>query len=111
MRKKRVGTVMQSKGKKAGIASKLLNELSKISNAVELKAISQANSSSSIREVLKRMCTLDGVEEGSDFHRMAARIFQNKEKREVFAVLEKPHLQLMFLKDEAKSIENRHFFT
>jgi hypothetical protein len=86
MRKKRVGTIMQSKGKKAGIASKLLNKLSKISNAVELKATSQANSSSNICDVLKHVCTLDGVEEGSNFHRMVARIFQNKEKRGVRCV-------------------------
>ena len=111
MRKKQIGTVMQSKGKKVGTVSKLLNELSKISNAVELKATSQANSNNSICDVLKRVCTLDGVEEGSGFRRMVARIFQNKEKREVFAVLEKPHLQLMFLQDEAKSIDNRYFFT
>ena len=77
---------MQSKGKKVGIASKLLNELSKISNDVELKARSQANSSNSIRDVLERVYTLDGVEEGSDFHHMAARIFQNKEKRGVCCV-------------------------
>jgi hypothetical protein len=43
MRKKRVGTIMQSKGKKAGIASKLLNKLSKISNAVELKMMKYMN--------------------------------------------------------------------
>jgi hypothetical protein len=102
---------MQSKGKKAGIVLKLLNELSKISNAIELKATSQANSSNSILDILKRVCTLDGIEEGSDFHCMTACIFKNKEKREVFALLEKPHLQLMFLKDEAKLIDNRHFFT
>jgi hypothetical protein len=97
MRMKRVGTIMQSEGKKARTVSKLINELSKISNVVELKAKSQANSSNSIRDVLKCVCTLDGVEEGFDFHRMTARIFQNKEKREMFTVLEKSHLQLMFL--------------
>ena len=102
---------MQRKGKKAGIASKLLNELSKISNIVELKAISQANSSNSMHDILKCVSTLDGVEEDSDFHHMATCIFQNKEKRKVFAILEKPHLQLMFRKDEAKSIDNCHFFT
>ena len=102
---------MESKGKKARTVSKLINELSKISNVVEFKAKSQANSSNSIRDVLKCMCTLDGVEEGFDFHHMAARIFQNKEKREVFAILKKPHLQLMFLKDELTSMDNRLFFT
>jgi hypothetical protein len=66
---------MQSKGKKARTVSKLINELNKISNAIELKTKSQANLSNSIRDVLKRVCTLDVVEEGSDFHRMTACIF------------------------------------
>jgi hypothetical protein len=43
------------------------------------------------------VCTLDGI----DLHRMAASIFQNRENRDMFVVMEKPHLQLMFLKDEA----------
>jgi hypothetical protein len=110
-RKKRVGSFMQSKGKKTGIVSKLINKLSRISNVVELKVASLVNSGNSIRDVLKHVCTLDGVEEGFDFHHMAARIFQNKEKREVFAILKKPHLQLMFLKDELTSMDNRLFFT
>jgi hypothetical protein len=40
---------------------------------------------------------------------MAARIFQNREKRDMFVVMEKPHLQLMFLKDEATLLGGHHF--
>jgi hypothetical protein len=102
-RKKRVGTFMQSKGKKGGTVSKLVHELSRISAAVELK------SSTSVRDVMDRVCTLDGVEEGSDLYRMAARIFQNREKRDMFVAMGKPHLQLMFLKDEATLLGGHHF--
>jgi transcriptional regulator len=55
------------------------------------------------------VCTLEGVEEGSDLYRIADRIFQNREKRDMFVVMEKPHLQLMFLKDEAELLGGRHF--
>jgi hypothetical protein len=55
---------------------------------------------------LERVCTLEGVEKGSDLYRIAARIFQ---KRDMFVVMEKPHLQLMFLKDGAELLGGRHF--
>ncbi len=51
---------------------------------------------------MESVCALDGVEEGSDLHHMAACIFQNRKKRDIFVAMEKPHLQLMFLKDEAE---------
>jgi len=90
--------------------SKLVHELSHISDAVKLKrSTSSGNLGSSIRDVMERMCTLDGVKEGLDLHRMAARIFQNIEKRNMFVVMEKPHLQLMFLQDEAALLGGRHF--
>jgi hypothetical protein len=109
-RKKRVATFMQSKGKKVGTVSKLIHELSRISDAVELRRQpSSGNLGSSIRDVMERVCTLKGVEEGSDLYRIAARIFQNREKRDMFVVMEKPHLQLMFLKDEAELLGGRHF--
>jgi len=109
-RKKRGATFMQSKGKKGGTVSKLVHELSRISDAIELKrSPSSGNLGSSIRDVMERLCTLDGIEEGNDLHRMAACIFQNREKRDMFVVMEKPHLQLMFLKDEAALLGGRHF--
>jgi hypothetical protein len=109
-RKKRVATFMQSKWKKVGIVSKLIHELSCISDAVELRRQpSSGNLGSSIRDVMEHVCTLEGVEEGSDLYRIAARIFQNREKRDMFVVMEKPHLQLMFLKDEAELLGGRHF--
>jgi len=74
-RKKRVATFMQSKGKKVGTVSKLIHELSRISDAVEPKRQpSSENLGSSIRDVMERVCTLEGVEEGSDLYRIA-RIF------------------------------------
>jgi len=109
-RKKQVATFMQSKGKKIGTVLKLIHELSRISDAVELRRQpSSGNLSSSIRDVLERVCTLEGVEEGSDHYRIAACIFQNREKRDMFVVMKKPHLQLMFLKDEAELLGGRHF--
>jgi hypothetical protein len=110
-RKKQVATFLQSKVKKGRTVSKLIHEFSPISDAVELKKPpSSRNLDSSIRNVMKCVCTLEGVEEGSDLYRIAARIFQNREKREMFVVMEKPHLQLTFLKDEAKFLGERHFF-
>jgi hypothetical protein len=82
--------------------SKLIHELSRISDAVELmRQPSSGNLGRSIRSVMERVCTLEGVEKGSDLYRIAARIFQNKEKSDMFVLMEKPHLQVMFLKDEA----------
>lgn len=89
--------------------SKLIYELGHISDAVELKRLtSSGNSGSNIRNVMERVCTLDGVEEGSNFHRMSTRIFQNRENRDMFVAMKKPHLQLMFLKDEAALLGGRH---
>jgi hypothetical protein len=93
---------MQSKGKKGGTVSKLVHELDRISTAVELK------SSTSVRDVMDRVCTLDGVEEGSNFYRMATRTFQNREKRDMFVAMRKPHLQLMVLKNEATLLGGHH---
>jgi hypothetical protein len=101
---------MQSKGKKVGTVSKLIHELNRISDAVQLRRQpSSGNLGSSIHDVMERVCTLEGVEEGSDLDRLAARIFQNREKRDMFVVMEKPHLQLMFLKDEAELLGGHHF--
>jgi hypothetical protein len=109
-RKKWVATSMQSKGKKVGIVSKLIHELSRISDVVELRRQpSSGNLGSSIRDVMECVCTLEGVEGGSDLYRIAARIFQNRKKRDMFIVMEKLHLQLMFLKDEAELLGGRHF--
>jgi hypothetical protein len=101
-RKKQVATFMQSKGKKEGTLSKLIHKFSLISDVVELKRPpSSRNLGSSIRNVMKCVCTLEGVEEDSDLYRIAACIFQKREKREMFVVMKKPHLQLIFLKDGA----------
>jgi hypothetical protein len=101
---------MQSKGKKVGIVSKLIHELSRISDVVELRRQpSSGNLGSSIRDVMECVCTLEGVEGGSDLYRIAARISQNRKKRDMFIVMEKLHLQLMFLKDEAELLGGRHF--
>jgi hypothetical protein len=90
--------------------SKLKHELGRISDAVELKRLtSSENSGSIIRDVMEHVCTLDGVEEGSNFHCISARIFQNRENRDMFVAMKKPHLKLMFLKDEVALLGGRHF--
>jgi hypothetical protein len=99
-RKKQVATFMQIKGKNRGTKPKLIHEFSPISDVVELKRPPSSNSS--IRNVMERVCTLEGVEEGSFLYRIATHIFHNEQKREMFVVIEKPHLQLIFLKGEAK---------
>ncbi|XP_062174841.1 uncharacterized protein LOC133880008 isoform X3 [Alnus glutinosa] len=107
-RKKQVATFMQIKGKKRGTKSKLIHEFSPISDVVELKRPpSSRNSNSNIRNVMEHVCTLEGVEEGSFLYRIATHIFHNEEKREMFVVIEKPHLQLMFLKGEAELLTRR----
>ena len=109
--KKRAATSMQSKGKKRAM-SKPIYELSRTSNDMELK--SSANSEipgSSIRDVMERVCTLDGVEKSSNLYLKAAHIFQKREKREMFVVIEEPHLQLVFLKYEVRLLEGHHFST
>jgi hypothetical protein len=109
-RKKGVAPFMQRKGKKWGTLSKLIHELGRISDVVELKkSTSSGNLGSSIRDVMERVCTLDGVEKGSDLHRMSVRIFQNRAKRDMFVVMEKLHLQLIFLKDEVALLGRHHF--
>jgi hypothetical protein len=101
---------MQNKGNKVGTVSKLIHKLSRISDAVELRRQhSSGNLGSNICDVMERVCTLEGIEMGSDLYRIAAHIFQNREKRDMSVAMEKPHLQLMFLKDEAELLGGCHF--
>lgn len=82
--------------------SKLKHELGRIGDVVKLKSsTSSKNSGSNICDVMERSCTLDGFEEGSGHRCRVACIFHRREKIEMFVVMEKSHLQLMFLKDEA----------
>uniref|UniRef100_A0A2N9E5N8 Uncharacterized protein n=1 Tax=Fagus sylvatica TaxID=28930 RepID=A0A2N9E5N8_FAGSY len=110
--KKRVSiSSLHGKGKKGGAATMLTHQLSRICEAVELRnSSSLMEPRSSIRDVMERVCTLDGAEKGSNLYLMAARIFQKREKREMFVVMGEPHLQLKFLKDEAELL-GRHYFT
>uniref|UniRef100_A0A2N9GD09 Myb/SANT-like domain-containing protein n=1 Tax=Fagus sylvatica TaxID=28930 RepID=A0A2N9GD09_FAGSY len=110
--KKRVSiSSLHGKRKKGGAATMLTHQLSRICEAVELRnSASLMEPRSSIRDVMERVCTLDGAEKGSDLYLMAARIFQKREKREMFVVMGEPHLQLKFLKDEAELL-GRHYFT
>ena len=89
----------------------LTHQLSCIYDTVELRnSASSLEPGSSIHDVMERVCTLDGVEKGSNLYLMVARIFQKREKREMFVVMEESHLQLMFLKNEAELL-GRHYFT
>uniref|UniRef100_A0A7N2LQF3 Uncharacterized protein n=1 Tax=Quercus lobata TaxID=97700 RepID=A0A7N2LQF3_QUELO len=93
----------QSKGKKGGTALQLTQQLSRICDVVELRnSAFSVEPSSTIRNVMERVCTLDGIEKGSELYLMAARIFQKREKREMFVVMEEPYLQLQFLQEEAR---------
>ena len=58
---------IHGKGKKGGAATMLTHQLSPICEAVELRnSASLMELSSSIRDVMERVCTLDGTEKGSD---------------------------------------------
>jgi hypothetical protein len=110
--KKRVSiSSLHGKGKKGGAPTMLTHQLSRIYEAVELRnSASLMELRSSIRDVMKHVCTLDGTEKGSDLYLMVACIFHKREKREMFVVMGEPHLQLKFLKDEAELL-GRHYFT
>ena len=89
----------------------LTHQLSRICEVVELRnSASLIEPRSNISDVIEHVCTLDGAEKGSDLYLLTARIFQKREKREMFVVIGEPHLQLKFLKDEAELLE-RHYFT
>ncbi len=80
----------------------MIHKLGRIGDVVKLKSsTSSKNSGSSLCDMMERSCTLDGFEEGSDHRHRVAHIFHKREKKEMFVVMEKSHLQLMFLKDEA----------
>jgi hypothetical protein len=101
---------MQNKGKKGITNSKLIHKFGLINDVVELKSsLSSGNLDSSIHNVMECMCTLDDVDEGFNLHHVAVHIFQNREKIEMFVVLEKPHLQLMFLRDEETLLGGCYF--
>jgi hypothetical protein len=76
--KKRASTSsIHGKGKKGGGALMLTHQLSRICDAVKLRnSASWLKSGSSIYDVMECVCTLDGVEKGSNLYLMAACIFQ-----------------------------------
>ena len=110
--KKRASTLsIRGKRKKGGASSMLTHQLTRICAVVELRnSANFPELGSSIRNVMERVCTLDGVEKSSDLYLMVARIFQKGEKREIFVVMGEPHLQFKFLKDEVELL-GRHYFT
>ena len=100
----------QGKGKKGGIALKLTQQLSRSCDVVKLRnATCSVELGSTIRNVMERVCILDGIEKGSKLYLMAARMFQKQEKREMFVVMREPHLQLQFLQEEA-GLSGGHYF-
>ncbi|KAL4610421.1 hypothetical protein ACB092_08G048500 [Castanea dentata] len=93
----------QNKGKK---------RLSRICDVVELRnLVFSMEPSSTIRNVMDLVCTLDGIEKGFELYLMAARIFQKREKREMFVVMEEPYLQLQVLQEEARLLGGHYFGT
>ena len=90
----------------------MTQQLSHICDVVELRnSAFLVEPSSTIRNVMDRLCTLDGVEKGSELYLMAARIFQKPEKREMFVVMEEPYIQLQFLQEEEKLLGGHYFGT
>ncbi|XP_075637295.1 uncharacterized protein LOC142609562 [Castanea sativa] len=80
-------------------AAKLDNHLSRLADACELRSLANLREQqSSIRIVMELVCTLPGVEKGSDLYFAASRIFLKKSYREMFVSLKKPDLQLRWLK-------------
>ncbi|XP_075633430.1 L10-interacting MYB domain-containing protein-like [Castanea sativa] len=83
----------QGKGKKGGAALKMTQQLSRMCDVVESRnLVISVEPGSTIRNVMERVCTLDGIEKGSELYFMAARIFQKREKREMFVVMGEPYL-------------------
>ena len=90
----------------------MTQQLSRICDVVELRnSAFSVEPSSTIRNVMDCVCTLDGIEKGSELYPMAARIFQKREKREMFVVMEEPYLQLQFLQEEARLLGGHYFGT
>ena len=80
-------------------AAKLDNHLSRLEDACELRSLANSREQqSSIRNVMELVCTLPGVEKGSDLYFAASHIFLKKSYREMFVILKKPDLQLRWLK-------------
>jgi hypothetical protein len=75
--KKRASTSsIHGKRKKGGGALMLTHQLSRICDVELRNSASSLEPGSSIRDVMERVCTLDGVEKGSNLYLMAALIFQ-----------------------------------
>ena len=66
--------------------------------------------SSTTRNIMERVCTLDVIEKGSELYLMITHIFQKQEKREMFVVMEEPYLQLQFLQEEARFVTRALFW-
>ena len=66
---------------------------------------------STIHNVIESVCILDSIEKGIKFYLMAACIFQKREKREMFVVMEEPYIQLQFLQEEEKLLGGHYFGT
>ncbi|KAL4611088.1 hypothetical protein ACB092_08G099200 [Castanea dentata] len=102
----------QNKGKKGGMTLQFTQQLSRICDVVELRnSTFSVEPSSTIRNVMEHVCTLDGIEKGSELYLMVARIFQKREKGEMFVMMEEPYLQLQFLQEEARLLGGHYFAT
>ena len=77
-KKRALPSSTQSKGKKGGTALQLTQQLiSHICVVVELRnSACLVEPSSTIHNVMECVCTLDGIEKGSELYLMAACIFQ-----------------------------------
>ena len=65
----------QSKGKKGGTALQLTQQLSRICDVELRNSAFSVEPSNTIRNVMERVCTFDGIEKGFEFYLIAAHIF------------------------------------
>ena len=73
----------------------MIQQLSRICDVVELRnSTCSVEPSSTIRNVMERVYTLDGIENGSELYLMATCIFQKRENKEMLVMIEEPYLQL-----------------
>ena len=87
-------------------------QLSHICDVVELRnSTCSVESSSTICNVMERVCTLDGIKKGSKLYLMVAHIFIEMRERDMFVVMEEPYLQLQFLQEEARLLGEHYFGT
>ena len=94
---------------KVGSAAKLSKQINRLVELVESRStatsINKSSGGTSIQEVMQVVASLSGAEKGSNLWWFATELFCSQEKREMFAVMADPNLQLQFLVINQKKAE------